>query len=286
VTTVFISYAHDDEDHKKAVRALAAHLRADGVDATIDAYAAHPPEGWAKWMEKQFRSDYVVAVISDRYIRDYDQEVDNASGARFEGAMLSALLLQRGVSFERIAVVVFDRWGHVKLPPLLHGCQRYYVDRPHGYDDLRDFVSGRLKEKPTLGVPASSPNQSNDQIGKSTPFVRMCRNILPLMDENRRLFEAFGPNSGASDNGTGTKSVRFDLTLWYGKRDEIVQNNKKIAGLIRLNRSAIPDEHMQLFDRWLSHIDAFEMHIADAAVDYRDHQFPVEVADLVRSSVS
>jgi hypothetical protein len=62
--TVFISYAHDNSDHKSKVLDLSNRLRVEGVNASIDAYVQHPAEGWPKWMEHQFRADIVVVVMS------------------------------------------------------------------------------------------------------------------------------------------------------------------------------------------------------------------------------
>src|SRR5262249_10987321 len=129
MATTFLSYAHDDEAHSTSVKALADRLRDDGIDAMIDAYEPHPANGWARWMERQFASsEYILIVASERYMRDYNQEVDNASGVTFEAAMLSGRLYRTGVDFSRIAIVYFNRWLHVQLPDLLHGCQRYSVD--------------------------------------------------------------------------------------------------------------------------------------------------------------
>jgi hypothetical protein len=38
----FLSYSWDDEDHKQWTKALATRLRSDGVDVTLDRWAAVP----------------------------------------------------------------------------------------------------------------------------------------------------------------------------------------------------------------------------------------------------
>ncbi|WP_210214986.1 hypothetical protein, partial [Mesorhizobium sp. M2A.F.Ca.ET.067.02.1.1] len=47
----------------------------------------------------------------------------------------------------------------------------------------------------------------------SNDYREMCRTILPLMEENGRIFEAFGPKSSAADEYT-----RFDQSLWVARR--------------------------------------------------------------------
>jgi hypothetical protein len=44
--------------------------------------------------------DFLIVILSARYIREFNQEVKSSSGARYEGSILSALLLKRGQSYE------------------------------------------------------------------------------------------------------------------------------------------------------------------------------------------
>jgi hypothetical protein len=106
--------------------------------------------------------------------------------------------------------------------------------------------------------------------------------IWPRMEDNRRIFQDFGPNSGIDNAGSLEKAVRVDLSLWYSKRDTIVQNNSIICDYIRSNIGLIPEGYMPAFEKWLSHIDAFALHVADDAIDYREYQFPKEVISIVR----
>lgn len=50
---VFISYAHDSDDHLEKVRDLWVFLCANGVEAHIDRVAAQERQGWTMWMERQ-----------------------------------------------------------------------------------------------------------------------------------------------------------------------------------------------------------------------------------------
>src|SRR5450631_4157724 len=98
--TAFISYAHDTEAHKARVRTFADQLRHDGVDAMIDQYEPHPPEGWPKWMEKQMARNYLLIVLSPRFVDGFEQAETSLGGARYESAILSARLMREGVNYE------------------------------------------------------------------------------------------------------------------------------------------------------------------------------------------
>ncbi len=54
---VFISYSHDSDEHKDRVLALSDRLRADGIDCSIDQYETSPPEGWARWCDRQIEEE-------------------------------------------------------------------------------------------------------------------------------------------------------------------------------------------------------------------------------------
>lgn len=108
-------------------------------------------------------------------------------------------------------------------------------------------------------------------------FRGLRRAIKPLMDENARIFREFGPNSSANTEG----AVRFDLSVWYKARGQIGNNNQHIARLIRANIDRVPQLYQPIFLQWLSHIDAFAAHLEDPAVDYRNHQFPQDIFDVI-----
>src|SRR5216684_1600876 len=65
---VLLSYSHDSLEHENRVLSLADRLRAAGIDANIDQYESHPPEGWPLWMDRQIReADYVLLVCTEAY---------------------------------------------------------------------------------------------------------------------------------------------------------------------------------------------------------------------------
>lgn len=287
VATAFLSCSHDTEEHRSAVLGLSNHLRQDGVDASIDAYTPHPGEGWPKWMERQLRSDFLIIILSPRYIQEFNQEVPSSSGARFEGSMISSLLSTTGVSFEKVAIVCFDRWPDLDIPLVLHGCTRYYVDRLGEYEKLYAFLTAQpLIERPPLGnMVALRRGARLSRAGCDRTFCSLCKAIWPLMEENRRIFEDFGPNSGSAVSGLNEKIVRWDTSMWRLQRPTIGTNNAAIAGYIRSCVDIIPKEHAELFRKWLSHIEAFAHHLSDDSVDYREHQFPGEVFEVVRENL-
>ena len=67
---VFISYAHDSDTHREAVREFWVLLRRSGIDARLDRTAAEQAQDWPLWMLDQVRkADFVLCVASPTYRR-------------------------------------------------------------------------------------------------------------------------------------------------------------------------------------------------------------------------
>src|SRR5207249_4138694 len=67
---VFISYAHDSDAHREAVRDLWLLLRRCGIDARIDRTAAEEPQDWGLWVLEQDReADFWLVIASSAYRR-------------------------------------------------------------------------------------------------------------------------------------------------------------------------------------------------------------------------
>lgn len=286
--SAFITYAHDTEEHKVNVLTFANRLRMEGVEAVLDQFNSHPPEGWPKWMEKQFeRADRIIMVPSDKYKQRYYQEDGIGSGARFEGAILTTMLMQSGVSYGRIAVACIDESSAQHIPRLLDGCERYNVYTERGYDDLYRWLTsqpaivpapvGQIRRLPPRSDFSSfTPSEPGNSAGR---FALLCKAVEPIVQDNRRIFQAFGPNSGAGHD----QPLRMDMSIWHNqRRAKILPNNARIREVVMAHRSSIPEEYSHLFDRLISHIDAYEVHVNEGGVDYREHQFPVEIDDVLK----
>jgi hypothetical protein len=279
----FITYAQENEEFKSRILLLADRLRSDGVDVRIDQYEPHPPQGWPRWMEDQFlHADKIIVVPSKKYLDRYSQVDGEGSGARFEAAILRSLLQKNGVSFERIAVATLAHDDHAYIPDLLHGCSRYGLSDNQNYEALYRWLTEQpAVSAPELGKIRRLPPKPRPKV--STGFQSLCQAIPALMIDNYRIFRDFGPNSGADAQGP----VRFNLNAWYElRKSKLVPNNQFIRQMIVEHRALIPAQDAPIFERFISHIDAFEAHVANDQVDYREHQFPVAIVEIVTRAAS
>lgn len=86
--SAFISYSWDDDVHREWVRGLAARLRKDGVDVSIDRWAAVPGDQLPAFMERAIRENqFVVIICTPRYKRRSDAR---EGGVGYEGDIMAA----------------------------------------------------------------------------------------------------------------------------------------------------------------------------------------------------
>ena len=110
-------------------------------------------------------------------------------------------------------------------------------------------------------------------------YYDLCLEIGTLLNKNKNLWREFGPNSSLDSEKDPLKQ---DLKLWKTiKVNEILPNNKKIKTLIEENEKLIPPKDKFLFKKMINHIIAFESHVLDDTIDYRNNQFPENFEKLI-----
>ena len=153
---VFISYSHDDPDHKLWVRSLATRLRENSIDAVLDQFELVAGDDLMVFMENGVRdSDKVLLVCTPRYA---EKANTRAGGAGYEGMVISAEVAKNILQRKFIPIV---RVGGANCVPTFVE-SKLYVDLTN--DDefessldvlIRSIDDGPLAAKPPLGIRAS-----------------------------------------------------------------------------------------------------------------------------------
>lgn len=92
---VFVSYMHDSDEHKRAVRTFADLLRNKGLNVHLDQYYPDVRRDWYQWMLNRVpTSDYVVVVASPvcRIVGDAAGDPARNLGGRSEMGIIRELL--------------------------------------------------------------------------------------------------------------------------------------------------------------------------------------------------
>jgi hypothetical protein len=153
-TSTFISYSWDSEGHRTWVRALAERLRADGVEANIDQWAAVPGDQLPEFMERAIAGhSFVLIVCTPRYKAKSEAR---EGGVGYEGDIITGELLQSRNHRKFIPVLRQGDWS-ISAPGWLAG--KYYIDLRDGerheaqYDDLLSTLHGTRTAAPPVGPP-------------------------------------------------------------------------------------------------------------------------------------
>lgn len=127
----------------------------------------------------------------------------------------------------------------------------------------------------------SEPAFKNVSKNNIKTFGELCQEIIPILNDNKYIFQTTGPNSNAHN----VEPLRTDLTIWNKlKKEVIAPNNLAIKQLIESNQKLIPNKHENLFREMVLHIEAFDEHLQNPEFDYSDFQFPNEFPKIVLES--
>ncbi|MCK6504939.1 toll/interleukin-1 receptor domain-containing protein [Myxococcota bacterium] len=155
---VFISYSHDSDDHRQAVRELADWLRTQGHESRLDQYVPDPDEGWPRWMKRELAaSDFVLMVPTATYRRRWDglEEPGKGLGVTWEGLVLTNRLYEAGGVAKGMRCVLVGSAAREHVPDELKGHTSFAM-----YDDgdrLLSYLGGRAPAVPTAAAVWTRP---------------------------------------------------------------------------------------------------------------------------------
>ncbi len=122
-------------------------------------------------------------------------------------------------------------------------------------------------------------NSLSKRLKSYKSLSKAATDIRPIMDDNRRIFTAFGPNSDCAN----VDNLRQDFEVWEElKAHQIVPNNNEIFSILNRIKS-FKDNEVNIVEKMKSHIQAFKKHCANPHFSYTEHQFPMDFADLIFS---
>ncbi|MGW4213834.1 CHAT domain-containing protein [Lentzea sp. NPDC004789] len=129
---VFISYAHESQEHEELVRDLWIFLRQCGIDAKLDTAAAARRTDWALWMADQVRdADHVLVVASAAYRRRAQGQAgpDEGRGVQWEARLIRDAFYADQRALDRFVPVVLPGQSVEGVPDFLapHSSTVYQV---------------------------------------------------------------------------------------------------------------------------------------------------------------
>jgi|GEM_PF-383715 len=207
---VFISYSWDSEAHKSWTKHLAARLRSDGVDVTLDQWSVIPGDQLPKFMETAIRDNsYVVIICTPNYKLKSDQR---KGGVGYEGDIMTAEVLTARNDRKFIAILRSGSWDSA-MPSWLKG--KYSIDlsaEPYSgeqYSDLLVTLHNMREQAPPIGRPpqlksASATRSQAAGAAAHAPFE-------PIKIEGVLADEAGRPKDDGT-RGSALYSIPFKLS--------------------------------------------------------------------------
>lgn len=151
---LFISYSHDDKQHKDWVLRLATRLVGNGVDVVLDQWNLSLGGDLPRFMEKGLTDAMrVIAVCTEPYVHKANE---GKGGVGYEKMILTGQLMAN-ISSDRIIPLVRSNVQKPPTPTFL--TSRVYIDFNDDddyeakYEELiRDIYGMQIKARPTLGL--------------------------------------------------------------------------------------------------------------------------------------
>ncbi len=133
---IFMSFRHENDDHRKQVRELADRLVAAEIEVMLDelfleAHPGGPDDGWPKWCADQVENAArVLIVASPGWFASYEKAPDNPGpGAACEAHVIRQLLYDAHYTNNKFRLVTFGEPDLSIVPTQLRGYHAYRADR-------------------------------------------------------------------------------------------------------------------------------------------------------------
>jgi tetratricopeptide (TPR) repeat protein len=230
---VFISYSHDSLAHEERTLELADRLRREGVDAWLDRYEPHPPEGWPVWMQTRIeQADFILLVCTPTYRRRFERRETSGQGkgVTWEALFATQILYEARGHNERLIPVIFGDEEETAIPLALRGYTYYRLDS--SYEALYRQLTGQPEvEAPSLGpqralpsrqprsdgmagrgpMPARADTEDDARLLRDEARQRLSRALTDATQRKQRLEEA-----GTSTAGIVEEIIELKRSLRRG----------------------------------------------------------------------
>lgn len=217
---VFISYSHDNEEHKNWVLQLATRLRSNGVDIVLDRWNLSLGQDLPAFMESGLsESQRVICVCSEEYVKKSNKKT---GGVGYEKQIITAELLS-DLNSKWVIPVIRNNSSDKKVPTFLNG--RLYINfedsslyEAHYESLLRDLLNEPVLPIPELG---ENPFQTAQKYSEQRFFPTSEKYVSP--STNGKVTFDYSNNNGRYS--IGQESLLFEISFSKANNSSIYVYN-------------------------------------------------------------
>jgi hypothetical protein len=203
---IFVSYSHDNDDHKAWVLQLATRLRSNSVDIILDQWHLNLGSDLAAFMEQGLsKSRRVLCICSEKYIEKANSKL---GGVGYEKQIITSELMN-DLNSDWVIPVIKNNPSSKKLPIFIAG--RLYVDFENEllYEKNYEELLRNLVDEPVLPIPPLGPNPFKaDQFQVDGKFIPSSEKYVSPSTKGKVTFD-YSNNNGLYSIGQGT--LLFEL---------------------------------------------------------------------------
>ena len=152
IPKAFISYSHDNQEHKKWALELATRLRNNGIDAILDQFELQPGADLPHFMETHLAtSNKIIMICTEKYVEKANK---GTGGVGYEKMIITSSLM-KNIDSNKVIPIIRQN-PKLELPTFLK--TKLYInfsktdDFEFSYDELvRTIHNSPLFEKPAIG---------------------------------------------------------------------------------------------------------------------------------------
>lgn len=184
---VFVSYSHDDLDHKRWVLELSTRLRKSGVDVILDQWDLTAGQDLASFMSNSLeKADRVLMVCTPNYVAKANE---GKGGVGVERMILTAEYLSNIDSKKVIPVI--KKYGTPAVPIFFQ--TKLYIDFSKSsefeasFDDLlRNILEQPLIKKPEIGLSPFDKGVESKAKPSHNPILNLMKIIIDHYEKTGR----------------------------------------------------------------------------------------------------
>lgn len=152
---VFISYSHDNDEHKNWVLQLATRLRSNGVDVLLDSWNTRLGSDLASFMERGLsKSQRIICICSENYVKKAN---GGKGGAGYEKQIMTAELI-KDQNTEWIIPLIVNNTSDSKVPIFLGGRKYISFEDALLFENKYEELLRDLLEEPVFPIPSLGKN--------------------------------------------------------------------------------------------------------------------------------